>query len=160
MVSRLVKRSLLALSLVLSYCIGWTQPQTLELRTLTGYHANDKLKLSKGINYLVFSNEREFERYFGKSYAEDKPNFDFEHVLVMITRPTDEQYFLSFAATASKAGNYIEVYCNVRKEKHLLTYIDHPIALVAIPKYFAVTSINLYSNKKKKLLKKVKVSAR
>lgn len=139
---------------------GAAQPQPLELRMLQGYHANDKLKLEKGVNYFVFSKQRDFERFFGASHAEDKPNFDYEHVLVMLTAATREQYFLSFNPTAYKAGNYIEVYCTERKEKHKLSYVDHPIAIVAIPKYFAVTRINFYSEKKKKLLKSLNVSAR
>jgi len=139
----------------------YAQPQPIKLRILQGYHANEKLKLNKRVNYLVFSNEREFERYFGKSFEEDKPNFTFEHVVVMLTRPTKDQYFLSFQEDATKAGNFIEIYCNVRKEKHDLPYIAHPIAIAALPKYFVVEKINFYNaGKKKKLLKTVKVSAR
>lgn len=128
---------------------------------LHGYHANEKLRLNKGVNYLVFSKEREFERYFGKSFEEDKPNFNFEHVVVMLTKPTTDQYFLSFNEEAMKAGNFIEIYCNIHIENHSLPYTDHPIAIAAIPKYFVVEKINFYSaGKKKKLLKSVKVSAR
>ena len=152
---------LLLIVICLFSCLtGYTQPQQIKLRMLIGYHANEKLKLHKSVNYLVFSKEREFERYFGKSFKENKPNFDHEHVIVMLTEPTREQYFLSFAETAVKAGNFIEIYCNVNKEKHLLPYTDHPIAIAAIPKYFSVNRIDFYSNEKKKLLKRVKVSAR
>lgn len=136
------------------------QPQKLPLRILQGYHANERLPLEKGVNYLVFSKESDFERYFGKSFERSKPNFDFEHVIVMITAPTREQYFLSFEPEAYKAGNFIEIYCNSSKARHLLTYTDHPIAIAAIPKYYVVNSIRFYTNqKRKKLLKTVAVKA-
>ncbi len=128
---------------------------------LQGYHANAKLRLDKGVQYLVFSKEADFERYFGKSFEKDKPRFEFEHVVVMLTAPTKEQYFLSFESEAYKAGGTIEVYCTVRKEPHLLTYNDHPIAIAAIPKYFAVHTIKFYSTaKKRKLLRTIAVSPR
>lgn len=136
------------------------QPQKLPLRILQGYHANERLPLEKGVNYLVFSKESDFERYFGKSFERSKPNFDFEHVIVMITAPTREQYFFSFEPEAYKAGNFIEIYCNSSKARHLLTYTDHPIAIAAIPKYYVVNSIRFYTNqKRKKLLKTVVVKA-
>lgn len=138
----------------------YAQPQAIELRVLQGYHANNKLKLDKGVNYLIFSKQRDFERYFGKIKREDMPNFEFEHVIVMLTAPTKEQYFLSFQPKAMKAGYYIEVYCSVKYDKHELTYFDHPIAIAALPKYFAVTQINFYSDGKKKLLKSVNVRAK
>lgn len=138
------------------------QPQPIELRILQGYYANEKLKLDDGVNYIVFSKERDFERYFGHIEKEDQPNFDFEYVIVMLTKPTKEQYFLSFKPAGMKAGDFIEVYCSVKYDKHELTYYDHPIAIAAIPKYFAVTKINFYNDdeKKRELLKAVKVRVR
>lgn len=155
-----MKKLLFIFSCLFSCTVVFAQPQQLKLRLLEGYHANEKLKLEKGINFLVFSKEREFERYFGKSFKEDKPNFDFEHVIVMLTPPTRDQYFLSFNEDAAKAGNFIEIYCSIRKEKHSLSYMDHPIAIAALPKYFIIERIDFYTEKKKKLLKRVKVSAR
>lgn len=136
------------------------QPLHIKLRFLEGYYANEKMHLKNGVNYMVISNERLFEKYFGKIDKKEKPNFDFEHVVIMMMRPTRKQYFLSFNENAIKAGNYIEIYCNVRKEKHELPYFDHPIAIAAIPKYFSVNKINFYSVEEHKLMESVAVKAR
>ena len=138
----------------LPFSKAFSQPKPIELRMLQGYHANDKLKLEEGVNFKVFSREREFERYFGKIEKEGMPNFDFEHVIVMLTKPTKEQYFLTFDSFAKKAGNFIEIYCSIETRKHELTYIDHPIAIAAIPKFFAVTEINFYDKEKSGLFRK------
>lgn len=141
--------------------IAMAQPQPIALRMLQGYYANDKLPLDKGVNFYVFSEQRDFEKYFGHIEKEDMPNFEFEHVVVMLTPPIKEQYFLYFRPTAMKAGNFIEIYCSVKHDKHELPYYDRAIAIAAIPKYYAVTKIKFYTDgRKKKLMKSINVSVK
>lgn len=130
-------------------CIA--QPLTFQPRMLEGFYLDQKIPLKKGLNFFVITDRREFYKYFGKINKPDTPRFEFEDVIVMAMRPQNRQSFLSFAPDAMKAGNYIEVYCNAKHDKHKIPYTCYPIAVAAIPRYFSVTAINFYNNEKKKL---------
>ena len=122
-----------------------------------GFYLDEKIPLEKGLNFFVLDKRKEFIKHFGLINKPDTPNFRFHHVIVMAMRPTKEQWFLSFEEDAVKAGNFIEVYCNVRHEKHEITYFDHPIVTAAIPRYFSVRKVNFYDKETKKLLASVPI---
>lgn len=133
------------------------QPRKFKLRQLTGFYLDDKVPLTKGFNFMIITNRRSFIKHFGLINKPDTPNLQYNQVIVMAMPPTKEQWFLSFEDTAVRAGNYIEVYCNVRREKHDITYLDRPIVTASLPKFFSVRTINFYDNKTKKLLGTVPV---
>ena len=122
---------------------------------MEGYYLLNSHPAGDKVEFSVISDERSFVKLFGKIDKDDYPNFDFEHVLVMAMQPTTKQYFLRFDEMAVKAGDFIEVYCSVRKEKHKLTYLDQPIAVAAIPKYLRLSRVDFYDTNTKKLLKSV-----
>lgn len=135
----------------------YAQPQKFKIHPLEGYYLGEKIELEKGLNFMVISNEKEFIKYFGDIDKRDKPNFDFDHVIVIARRPTKKQYFLSLDSMAVKAGNFIEVYYKEATKKHTLTYLDHPIVVASIPKYFSVTKINFYNREHKKEMTTVRI---
>lgn len=125
------------------------QPIKFQPRIMEGYYLDQKIPLKKGINFFVIADRRAFYKFFGKLNRPDTPSFDYENVVVMAMRPQNRQWFLSFSPNAIKAGNYIELYCNERHDKHKIPYTCYPIAVAAIPRYFSVTTINFYNNKNK-----------
>lgn len=137
-----------------SFCHA--QPIYFKLRPMEGYNLDPKIKLEKGLNFFVISDRRNFIKHFGWINKPDTPRFDYEHVLVMAMPPTNTQAFLNFEKDAAKAGNYIEVYCGVKKDKHEIPYTEYPIVVAAIPKYFHVNQVRFYENdRKKKMLGRV-----
>ncbi len=145
----------LAILLLFPACV-FSQPQSFEMRPLEGYYLDAKIPLKKGLNFFVISDQKTFTKYFGNIHKADAPRFDFEHVLVMAMPDTKKQMILEIAPNAVKAGNYIEVYCSAKKKnKHTLTYFDHPIVVIAIPKYFSVNEINFYDKEELKLLESI-----
>jgi len=151
------KKILLACSLLLCCCALSAQPRQFNLRDMTGFYLDDKIPLHKGLNFMVISDRKDFIKHFGLINKPDTPNFRFHHVIVMAVPPTREQYFLSFNNIAYKAGNYIEVYCNVKYDKHKITYLDHPTVTAIIPRYFSVRTVNFYDKESKKLLASVPI---
>ena len=135
---------------------AFCQPLAFKLRPMEGYYIVGNHTFQKGINFLVISDERQFQRLFGTfTEKEDYPNFEFEHVLVIAMEPGPKQAYLSFEEQAMKAGESIEVYCHIRTERHKLTYDHHPIAVAAIPKYLRLRDIRFYGAEDKKLLKTI-----
>lgn len=124
---------------------------------MTGFYLDDKIPLQKGLNFKVITNRRDFIKHFGLINKPDTPNLRFNHVIVMAMPPTKEQWFLSFEDTAVRAGNFIEVYCGIRHDKHDITYLDRPIVTAAIPRFFNVRTVNFYDRQTKKLLASVPI---
>lgn len=130
------------------------QPIPFQVRPLEGFILEDKVPLSDDVNFFVVSDLRRFTKMFGRITQPDTPNFEFDHVIVMAMKPTQREVYLRFLPEAFKAGNYLEVYCDVEKRgKHKLPYTYMPIAVAAVPKFFYVNQVRFYSaGKKKKLL--------
>ncbi|HRO41688.1 MAG TPA: hypothetical protein PL009_02570 [Flavipsychrobacter sp.] len=151
------KKVLLILSLFIGTFKLSAQPREFKLKQLTGFYLDDKIPLEKGLNFKVITNRRDFIKHFGLINKPDTPNLRFNHVIVLALQPTKEQWFLSFEETAIRAGNYIEVYCSIKYDKHKITYLDRPIATAAIPKYFSVKTVNFYDKETKKQLASVQI---
>jgi len=153
-----VVKSLLFFVLFSLCAIGvWAQPREFRLKQMTGFYLDDKIPLEKGYNFKVITNRRDFIKHFGLINKPDTPNLRFNNVIVWALPPTKEQWFLSFEEKATRAGNYIEVYCSVKHDKHEITYLDRPIVTAAIPKYFSVKTVNFYDKDSKKLLASVPI---
>lgn len=133
------------------------QPREFNLKSLTGFYLNEKIPLEKGLNFKVISNRKEFIKHFGLINKPDTPNFSKHHVIVMALPPTKEQWFLNFETKAYRAGNYLEVYCDIKHDKHKITYIDYPIVTAAIPRFFRVNTVNFYDRESRKLLASVPI---
>lgn len=152
-----MKQIVAAILLSLAAISVYAQPRKFKLKPLTGYYLDDRIDLKDGLNFMVISNRRDFIKHFGLMNRPDTPNFDYHHVIVIALPPTKEQYFLSYEPEAAKAGDFIEVYCNIKHEKHKITYCDHPIVTAIIPRYFSVRKVNFYDKATKKLLESVEI---
>ena len=134
-----------------------SQPQYFNLKPMEGYFLNDEVPLKKGLNFFVISNREKFIKHFGLINKSNAPNFDYNHIIVMALPPSKMESKIAFLPKAARAGNYIEVYCEIEKKKHSVPYTTYPIVVATIPKYFSVTKVNFYNNENKKLLESVQI---
>lgn len=151
------RKILLVAGLLTLFYGARAQPRQITVKPLVGFYLNDRVHLEKGLNFMVINDRKDFIRHFGVVNKPDTPNFRFNDVVVMAMPPTREQYFLSFDEKGYRAGNYIEVYCEVKHDKHEITYTDYPIVTAAIPRFFSVRTVNFYDKESKKLLASVRV---
>ncbi|HXS37038.1 MAG TPA: hypothetical protein VN721_10085 [Flavipsychrobacter sp.] len=134
------------------------QPAPVQLNVLSGFFLSNKVTLDKGLNCMVVTKQKEFMKLFGIAKTATNtvtmPAFDKEQVLVLAMPETNKETTIKFDH-ATKAGTFIEVYCEVQKKNEPLTYTTLPIALAAIPKYNEVNTIKFYEGSS--LVNEVKV---
>lgn len=125
------------------------QPRRVEMRKLNGYFfSGNESMLKKGVNCYVITSAKEFEKFFGKGRA-DTPHFSKEWMLMLVMPATTKDIKLDFDHVSMKAGNFMEVYCDLNKlkGKHL-TYEINPLAVCAIPRFESVKTVNFYERRK------------
>jgi len=143
-------KGLLSFICLLVMCSGLhAQPQPLKLRPMTGYNIDPKTIMDNNLNFWVLTGQKKFEKLFGIKDVPplpDAPDFRKEMVVVMALPPTQTEVQLKFNG-AMRAGNYVEVYCTVKRTIPL-TYTMYPIVVAAIPRIPGVNTINYYEDGK------------
>jgi hypothetical protein len=128
----------------------YAQPQPVKLRPMTGYNIDPKTSLANGLNFWVLTGQKKFDKLFGIAKGEpplpDAPDFSKEVVVVIALPPTRSEVQLKFLS-ATRAGNYVEVYCTVKKTIPL-TYTMYPLVVAALPRIPGVNTINYYEDGK------------
>lgn len=150
----------LALVFVCLTCLGYAQPGNVSIRPLQDYHFFSENELKDGVNCFVLTNRKQMEKMFGKIDRPDTPDFAKEFLLVMVMPVTKKETRLGYKGISVKAGEFIEVYCDVSLKGHRLTYDYNPIAVAIIPRYNNVRTIHFFDEKKKRLISSVAVSER
>lgn len=124
------------------------------------YYFFSEKELDKGINCLVLTNRKQMDKMFGTTTRADTPDFSRELLLVMVMPATKRQMSLEYRPRFAKAGDHVEVYCDIDLKGHKLTYEYNPIAVAIIPRYEDVRKVNFYESRRMKLLESVTVSER
>lgn len=126
------------------------QPQPVKLRMMTGYTIDPKTLMENGLNFWVLTGQKKFDKLFGIIKGEpplpDAPDFSKEMVIVIAMPPTKSEIRMKYI-NAMRAGNYVEVYCDIKKTIPL-TYTMYPVVVAAIPRIPGVNTINYYENGK------------
>ncbi|MCD6065139.1 MAG: hypothetical protein K0R82_3050 [Flavipsychrobacter sp.] len=123
------------------------QPSTVNVKPLLNYDfVGDGNALKSGVNCFVITDRKEFNRFFGKSNRPDTPHFAKEMVLVLLMPKTSKDSKLSFKKVDTRAGNFIEAYCDLELYKGTLSYQFFPMALALVPKYAGVRKVNFYKD--------------
>jgi hypothetical protein len=151
-----VKQILTALFLLISqYAIA--QPKSVEVRRLESYFfAGDNKELKSGVNYIVVTDRKQFEKLFSSLQRADTPDFSKELMLVMVMPSSRKESRLYFKSVSVKAGNFIEVNCTFDMNVQPLTYYTNPIAVCVIPRYPSIQKVNFYEEKHGKYNEQVK----
>lgn len=101
---------------------------------------------------MVFTKKIDFDKTFGLAKTETNtikvPNFDSVQVLMIALPANNHDAILTFIS-ATRAGETVEVYCEVHKKNYPLTYTAEHIAVVSIPRIKGVNTINFYEGNRK-----------
>ena len=138
----------------------FAQPQVGSIRPMQDYHFYSETELKDGINCMVLTNRKQMERIFGKIDRPDTPDFAREYLLVMVMPATKKETGLKYKSMSVKAGEFIEVYCEVNLKGHRLTYEYNPIAVATIPRQDNIRTIHFFDEKRKRLIGSVNVGER
>lgn len=151
----LMKSILILLSVFLTAHL-YAQPVPVEIKKLDNYYYIGA-PLKSGVNCMVLSDRKQFEKMFGKTSRPDTPDFSKEWMLILAMPETKHQCDLSFQRVSMKAGQFIEVYCGLDLNKFPLTYKYIPLTACVIPKYKGIHKINFYDAHKMRPLTSVEV---
>lgn len=139
---------------------AYAQPSTVKVRHLRDYHyvgSNQMLELKEGINCFVLTNRKQYEKFFGTTTRPDTPDFANEVMLLLLMRSSNKDAKLAFQKIDMKAGNFIEVYCDVKTNLGKMTYTAYPTVACAIPRYSNVQIMKFYNAKNMRLIATVRV---
>ncbi|PZF71364.1 hypothetical protein DN068_18905 [Taibaiella soli] len=135
------------------------QPVPVKLRFLSGYNLSPKIPLQSGANFFVITKQKVFDKTFGIDKGTpplpNPPDFKKEMVIVMAAMPTERITKMMFT-NATRAGNYVEVYCNYKKTITPLTYTEFPIVVATLPIIPEVNEIRFYQGKDELAILKTK----
>lgn len=146
-------RKILAYTFLFVFLFGYSakaQPSPIPMNKKQGYFfSGSESLLDKGVNCVVIRELKEFEQYFGRGRA-DTPHFSKEWMLLLVMPATKKDIQLEFNRVSMKAGDFIEVYCNLNGLKgKMLTYEMNPLAVCTIPRHDKVQYVHFYEELKK-----------
>lgn len=137
--------------LLSTFCLPFAlnaQPTQVQTKTLRDYFfIGEGIDLKSGVNFFAVTTRKQFNRFFGETNRPDTPNFSKEIMLVMVMPASNHDAKLSFDRVDARAGNFIEVYCNIQQRGGKLPYTTYPLSVCAIPKYADVKKLRFYNNK-------------
>ncbi|MEZ5016688.1 MAG: hypothetical protein R2800_06530 [Flavipsychrobacter sp.] len=137
------------ISLFVATLITHAQPKPVEMRMLQDhYFAGDESLLEQGLNTIVLTSRKEYEKYFGTTSRPDTPHFSKEWMLILVLPTTKYDASLVFERVSVKAGDFMEVYCNVDTKKKKLTYDHNPLAACVVPKQENISKVDFYNRRK------------
>lgn len=144
-------KHLLFIPAMLLAIAAYAQPQEVTLTPLQDYYyiGSERL-LDDRVNCFVLEDREQFEDFFGTTRRADTPDFSKEWMLVLVAPETKKDIMMKFTRVSMKAGNFLEVYCDLGRLKgKLLTYEHHPLAACIIPKYENIRLLKFYEEHKK-----------
>lgn len=136
----------------------FAQPTPVQVKPVKDYFfSGDNNALKKGLNCLIIKNRKQFEKLFGETDRADTPDFQKEMMLLLLLPATKKEAKLVFRRITMKAGDFIEVYCEVDKNVQPLTYLYNPLSACIIPKYPGIRHVDFYDVDDMKLISTVDV---
>lgn len=133
---------------LLSFSV-YAQPQQVQLQKMQDYYfVGSESMLKKGVNCFVITEREDMDKLFGTTSRPDTPDFSQEWMLVMVMPMTKSENQLEYKRVSNKAGNFVEIYCDVRTNIHQLTYDHNPTSVCVIPKYEGVSKVDFYNEHK------------
>ena len=148
--------SFLILAFLLSVT-SYAQPVPVELHKMPDYYYVGDLQLKSGVNFFVLTERKDFDKMFGRTNRPDTPHFTKEVMLVMLVPETNKDAKLEVNKVNMKAGDFVEVYCDIDLNKGKLPYKTYPIGTYVIPRFKGTDKIRFYDNRKMKLLETVEI---
>ena len=116
-----------------------------------------EVTLKQGLNFMVITDRKEFDKTFGVTKRPDTPDFSKEWMLVMAIPPLKKETKMIFEKVSWKAGNFIEVYYSVKKNIFPVTYTVYPMAIAVIPRHKGISFVNFYEQKSMRMTEKIEI---
>jgi hypothetical protein len=134
------------------------QPFNVLLGPLKGYFVSNKITLNKGMNYMLFTKPKMFNRYFGVAKTMSNnihyPDFNKEWVIMLALPETRHETGIQLVH-AIRAGSVLHVYYKVKKS-YPLTYTITPLELALVPKMNEIKTVMYYEGRKLMFTDKIK----
>jgi hypothetical protein len=128
------------------------------LVNLENFFAKSAIDLPYNYNYMVITNQSDFDATFGISKSGNinihYPGFSGQTVVACVAQPTKNQVIMHFEK-AEIAGKEINVYCSTIERKAELENTTIPVAIATVPKVLNVTKVNFYTNGEKVMTRPV-----
>jgi len=126
------------------------------LANLENYAAKSNLYLPYNFNYMVITNQHDFDNTFGITTAGNihitYPGFKGQTVVACVAQPSTNKVTIRFDK-AEIVGKELHVYCTTSEDgEHLKTaYI--PVAVATVPKVLSARRVVFYTNGQKVMSK-------
>ena len=114
------------------------------LKNLDDYTAKQNIDLPYAFNYIVLTNQADFDAAFGIAKAGNinitYPDFKGQTVLACVAQPTASDINIHFDK-AEVAGKDLNVYCSVTDNRKTLAQTTTPAVLATVPKVLDIKRI-------------------
>lgn len=128
------------------------------LVNLENYAAKTNASLPYDFNYMVITNQSDFDATFGIATSGNinitYPNFNGQTVVACVAQPSTNQVTIHFEK-AEVIGKEINVYCTTSNSSEQLNNKTVPVAIATVPKVLNVTKVVFYTNGEKITSKQV-----
>ncbi len=122
------------------------------LVNLENYAAKTTANLSYDLNYMVITNQSDFDASFGIATSGNinitYPSFNGQTVVACIAQPSTNPVTIHFEK-AEVIGKEMNVYCTTNKSSEQLKNATVPVAIATVPKVLNVTKVVFYTNGEK-----------
>jgi hypothetical protein len=126
------------------------------LSNLENYAAKSNLYLPNDFNYLVITNQQDFDNTFGITTSGNinitYPGFNAQTVVACIAQPATSKVTIRFDK-AEVVGKELHVYCTKSESGAQLKNAYIPVAIAAIPKVLSARRVVFYTNGEKVMTK-------
>jgi hypothetical protein len=122
------------------------------LANLENYAAKTTANLPYDFNYMVITNQSDFDATFGIATSGNinitYPSFNGQTVVACIAQPSTNLVTIHFEK-AEVIGKEMNVYCTTSKSSEQLNNATVPVAIATVPKVLNVTKVVFYTNGEK-----------
>jgi len=126
------------------------------LVNLENYAAKSNIYLPDAFNYMVITNQQDFDNTFGITTSGNVnityPGFNAQTVVACIAQPSTNKVTIRFDK-AEIVGKELYVYCNTSENEAQLKNAYIPVAVATIPKVLSVRRVIFYANGEKVMTK-------
>ncbi|TKK69927.1 hypothetical protein FC093_07580 [Ilyomonas limi] len=128
------------------------------LVNLQNYAAKSAIDLPYTYNYMVITNQQDFDNTFGIAKSGNinitYPGFAGQTVIACVAQPTTNNVTIHFDK-AEVAGKELNVYCTTTEGSEHLKNAIIPVAVATVPKVMDVKKVVFYTNGEKVMTKAV-----
>ena len=128
------------------------------LVNLENYAVKSTADLPYNYNYMVFTNQSDFDATFGIATSGNinitYPSFNGQTVVACVAQPSTNKVTIHFDK-AEVVGKEMNVYCTTNETSEQIKNATIPVAVATVPKVLNITKVVFYTNGEKVMSKPV-----